>query len=422
MSKENSSLNPYFAWSLILILILLASIFVVKWPVFSQAADVNLASITTVKDWRQKSKDLSQIICQENVQPAALAVNDNQSAVIDAARRAYFAGDCESALTYWTMAVEENPRNETAAIMRYLSSGLDREMLPAQIAATDMSIFLRNLGFVAEQNQMEDQAWYWFTNAFDIKPSRILADRLVIQEEDAAQQTQVWQQLAETLPDNDPDYWWAVGQIAELNQDWERAAEAYMIGLEIASDPYDFLFRRGKVFTKLAAWEEARNSFEQASTIKPRRIEPFLEVGHILRRQKNFDDAAAAYEQALVHRPNNFSANYYAGLSYFRLEDDQRAQQLLRRALELRPKHADSASLLAYSLKRDGDAQTAREMLEYAIGLQEEKSWNWLKTLGDWRFTDGDIDGALSAYEEALEIQPSSRALQNRLNELKGTR
>jgi len=411
-----------FAWSFFLVLLLLAGLLVVNFPQVSRAVSDNLSALAFLREWGRTSPHLSQTICPQGDQLEVSVPEVSQKSLILEARRAYFAGDCELALAYWSQVLEADPQNETAAIMRFLSSGLNREMLPEQISTSDMALFLRGLGLSSEQEQQTAQVEHWFAGAFAIEPSSVAADRLIGIQKDESEQTAIWGQLAGALSDDDPDYWWAVGQSAEISQDWNHAAEAYDIGSKISSEPYDFLISHGKALANLSAWEDAIDSFQQASAVKPLSIEPYLEIGNIYRRQQDFDDAAAAYEQALVLAPDSFPANYFAGLTYFRLEDDQRAQQLLRHALELKPEHADTAHILAQSLNRVGEAQPAREMLEYAVGLQKEKSWNWLKTLGDWRYTDGNIDGALSAYEEALEIQPSNRELQNRLNELKGTR
>lgn len=404
--------------SLFLLPFLLLGLLLFKGAAIFEAANSNLAGIETVRDWSSNPKTLSQIICQENVQKGAAGSNAGQAAVVNAARRAYFAGDCESALAYWDLARGIDPQNETAALMEFLSAGLEAGYFPLDASPEDMSGFLYGLGLQAEQNQEEKQAYYWFAKSFEQHPSRLAADRLISSQTNPEKQVHIWLSLADTLPDDDPNYWWALGQYLTLEEDWEGALQAYTAGALIAPKPYEFLMEQGKVLSHMQAWDKAVSIYQSASDQRPTDVNPYLEIGHIYRQQGELNKAKASYEKALAISSQHFTAVFFLGFVHYQLEDDLQAEYHLQRALDLKPAHAPSAYYLAQTLHRSGNSQAALEYLEKAVSLAEEKPWRWLIQLGDWRYAAGNVQGALEVYKEALDLQPGNPELRKKVDEI----
>ena len=90
---------------LLLVLSLLLGLLLVSWPVVKEAADRNLVGLAILQTWSVEPKYLSQTICEENLQQVISTESvtlpqspaDEQQALINAARKAYYAGDCEEA-------------------------------------------------------------------------------------------------------------------------------------------------------------------------------------------------------------------------------------------------------------------------------------------------------------------------------------
>lgn len=411
---------------LVVALPLFLGLLFVIWPRIENALHQNRVALGTVQTWKAKPTQLYKLTCDQREQEIASspldlsareAANDQQ-ALVQLARNTYFSGDCQKALAYWTQVLQNDPRNESAAVMQYLSSGLDSAYFPTGLSFTDMSNFLYRLGLQAERDQAENQAQYWFAHSFELQPSRLVADQLLAFQIEPDQEASIWRSLADTLPEDDPNYWWALGQNYELEKDWDLALWAYTQGASISPVPYDFLIRQGELHKQRAAWDSAQKAFQQASMQRPREIIPYLELGHIYRQQGEFENAKEWYAKALTRFPENFSANYFLGLTHYQLEDDLLAEQYLLRAAGLKPEHAPAAYYLAQTLERSGDSQKALEFLEKAVQLQEEKSWRWLVELGDWRKKTGDVQGALAAYKEGLALQQDNATLLNKVREL----
>lgn len=418
MSQQANSRRSYFTWSLVLGLLLLAGVVVLKGPAILQATDDNMAAITILQDWGRKPKDLSQVNCRENDLAPILDDLDARADHINAARQAYYRGDCQRALAYWTLALEADPGNETAAIMRFLSSGVNEDLRPAGMSVEETAEFLQGLGAWAEKNQREDQALYWFTNAFETKPTRVVADRLVRSLPDDEEKTAIWQKLAGALPEDEADHWWALGQQAELAQRWDEAADAYAAGAQIAADSFDFLIEQGLLLLKLDRLDEAEAVFQEAVALRPDNSQPYTQLGHVARQRGDLESARDWYKKAVQIAPDKFNQNYRLGITYYDLGQYDLANQYLVTAVEINPKNAPALYYLAQTAYQSGRQSEAQSILEEAISYEKESHWNWLVTLGDWRAATGDDRGALEAYKQALSLQPDHPRITSKIQEI----
>ena len=418
MTQETNTQKSRFSWSFFLALPLLAGLLIVNFPRISRAVSDNLAALTFLREWGRESRDISQVICERSSQPLALAAQQDQSAAINAAREAYFLGNCEPALANWTLAADNDPQQETAALMRYLSSGMDPELLPANMSAEETAGFLQGLGSWAEINKYETEAAYWFTNAFNVQPSRSGADRLIRLQQDESQQKAVWQQLADVLPQDDPDHWWALGKQADLNGSWQQAVDAYKMGASIAPQPYDFLMAQGAGNLKLDQLDEAQAVFERAAELEPDFSQPYLQLGNVSRQRGDHEKAKTWYEQAVKLAPDKFTPNYWLGLTYYELGEFEPADQYLTGAVQINPRNSSALFYLAQTLYEQGQPNKALARLEEAVRLDKEKHWNWLVTLGDWRAAAEDADGALKAYYQALSLQPDNPKIAGKIENI----
>jgi tetratricopeptide (TPR) repeat protein len=407
--------------SLILAMLLILVILFAKFLAVEDAINRNLAALGMVQNWKAKPRNLYQVNCAQNGEKSISSfpisgprptVNGHQSFLI-AARDAFYSDDCDDALSYWKLVLEDDPLDSSAAIMQYLSSGLDEEYFPADTSLEDISEFLNGLGLQAEQNQMPKQAEYWFARSFELYPSRQAADRLLAFQPDPEDQAHIWWSLTNTLAKEDPDYWWALGQYSELEHEWDLALQAYSEGESIAPKPFDFIMQQGKVYAHIESWDRAVLTYRLASDLRSDDVNPYLEIGHIYRLQREYEKAKIWYEEALAKSPDHFTATFYFALINYQLGKFSPARHYFQHAVDLKPGHAASTYYLAQTLNRIGDSKKALEYLEKAVNLQSEKSWRWLVDLGDWREKEGDIQGALAAYKEALTLQQVDTTLIN---------
>jgi cellulose synthase (UDP-forming) len=131
--------------------------------------------------------------------------------------------------------------------------------------------------------------------------------------------------------------------------------------------------------------EVAIAAYQEALTIRPRDPQPLLSIAQILLRQGRLDEAGARFAQLTTQLPGNVDA--IAGLGYVRLNEKKfdEAATLLGQARSLAPNRTDVQE--AY--------RTAR-------------FWGLMKDAAS--ATDkGRPDAALTAYRQALELNPGAK-------------
>jgi hypothetical protein len=179
----------------------------VIWPRIEDAVLHNMAALGTVQTWKAEPVQLYRLTCAQREQETLSSPSDSlaqeaandQQALIQLARNTFFSGDCQDALAYWTQVLQNDPRNRSAAVMQYLSSGLDSAYFPTGLSFADMSNFLYRLGLQAEHDQARNQAQYWFAHSFKLQPSRLVADQLLAFQIEPYQEALIWHSLADTL-------------------------------------------------------------------------------------------------------------------------------------------------------------------------------------------------------------------------------
>jgi type IV pilus assembly protein PilF len=117
--------------------------------------------------------------------------------------------------------------------------------------------------------------------------------------------------------------------------------------------------------------------------------------------------AFVALQKAIDLNPENFEAHYTLGSIYFQRKELREAEREFRRATELNRNSGEAFNYLGRSLLLQGRWSEATEALKTATTLP-------LYPTPDIAFTDlgwvlekqGDLDGAIAAYESALRTDP----------------
>ena len=117
--------------------------------------------------------------------------------------------------------------------------------------------------------------------------------------------------------------------------------------------------------------------------------------------------AFVALQKAIELNPDNFEAHYTLGSIYFQRKELPEAEREFRKATELKPNSGEAFNYLGRTLLLQGRWSEATEALKTATTLP-------LYPTPDIAFTDlgwvlekqGDLDGAIAAYESALRTDP----------------
>jgi len=110
--------------------------------------------------------------------------------------------------------------------------------------------------------------------------------------------------------------------------------------------------------------------------------------------------------------------HYLIGLTLYEQGSYAEAEEQLRQALSLDAGDADSAYYLARCLHESGRTAEAAETLAAAIDMRQAPAWRWALLLGDWKFEQGDRQGALQAYLRAQQWAPEEERIRDRIRRL----
>jgi len=250
--------------------------------------------------------------------------------------------------------------------------------------------------FGSEKERQKDLAtaidWYEF--AFAYAPSEAAAGKLAslyrrLGEDASAEE--VWHRLQTSFSSESPEYWWAVGQMAEQKKDWEAAANAYHKAAELATntDAFKYLSREGLMWRRARDFDHARIAYQKAIALMPDKIDAYLGMGETYRAQKAYEEAAQWFARAQELFPKDYRPPYYLGLVARAQKNYEDALAHFDASLALKP---DNPSVLYYkaitldAMQRRGEAI---QTLSQAIAHHKNPPENWRKLLSKWeRYPD----------------------------------
>ncbi|MEM3484680.1 MAG: tetratricopeptide repeat protein [Candidatus Methanomethyliaceae archaeon] len=187
---------------------------------------------------------------------------DDARVLLNEGRVAWLAGDCPAARAAWRKVLARDPREPAAGWWFFWSGGGVAPELAGSARASEMADYAFLVGERARSAGLEAAGWY--AAALAMAPHRRAAERLAQRYREqgrASAAIAVWQDLAKRFPAVDAEHWWALGQVAELEGDWEGAARAYREGAGRSEKPYDFYMREGAAWERLERWAAAEAAY-----------------------------------------------------------------------------------------------------------------------------------------------------------------
>lgn len=135
-------------------------------------------------------------------------------------------------------------------------------------------------------------------------------------------------------------------------------------------------------------------------------------MGDNLYAREQADSAFVYYQKSLLYDPDNTLAlNNCAYYLACEGRDLDRALEMIEKAVGAEPENATSMDTYAWVLFKRKDYAKAREIIDRTLSLSDERSEEILEHAGDIYFMDGDPDGALRFWKEALELDPDNQLL-----------
>lgn len=128
------------------------------------------------------------------------------------------------------------------------------------------------------------------------------------------------------------------------------------------------------------------------------------------------DSAFTYYQKALLYDPDNSLAlNNCAYYLACEGRDLDNALSMIEKATAAEPDNPTTLDTYAWVLFKRKDYAKAREIMDRTLGLTDERSEEILEHAGDIYFMDGDPDGALEFWKEALKLAPDNKLLEKKV-------
>jgi tetratricopeptide (TPR) repeat protein len=416
--------------NLIAVVSLLAAAALLRGPTLQSAWYNNLGSHALSLEWNAVREAPGIPLCQQWIvdsaaaQPVAQALRmdaQNERARFNAGRVAWLLGDCETALDAWSNVESSDVIAHLERANGLCALGREEEALVLYREINGAADYLHMRGALAEASQRTDAAAAWYELGIRVLPTLATAQRLAelyqeSEQHDAA--VAVWRRLSEGTQEADPDHWWALGQSAELAEDWETAARVYDRGAERSHDPCRFWEPQESALERLEEWARAEGVAHEALDACPERLWPYLRLGGLQSRQADYAGALFWYGQAEVLWPEHVSPKFYLGVIHFEQTLYEQAEMYFQQALALDPHHLWSMYHLAWCFHESQEKPRAVDTLSRAIELDPGEPWRWARLLGDWQFELGHREEALSAYRQALLWHPGDESIRERIERL----
>jgi tetratricopeptide (TPR) repeat protein len=148
----------------------------------------------------------------------------------------------------------------------------------------------------------------------------------------------------------------------------------------------------------------------------------YLTYGAAAERAGRLERAAELLQKSVALDPANAAEalNYMGFMWVDRETHMEEAGVLIRRALGLKPNHPAYLDSLGWWYFRKGDLASATRELRRALEkIRREDAPEVYDHLGEVLFKAGDVGGALSAWESALELEPTMEAVREKLKRAK---
>ncbi|MGH8120725.1 MAG: tetratricopeptide repeat-containing sulfotransferase family protein, partial [Gammaproteobacteria bacterium] len=193
-----------------------------------------------------------------------------------------------------------------------------------------------------------------------------------------------------------------------LSQKGDLAEGEKLLRKAIKIDPgvADYHNNLGMILLHRNRLEEAETCFKKATALNPRFTNAWLSLGNVKMYLTRPVEAIEAFQKIIAIDPKHLPALNNLGNLYRAITNYDEALKILNKAVTLKPDFAEGWYNLGMVYRAKENGEQAIECFASAISLKPDYARAWCN-LGDCKHSlMGDVDGALQAYDKALEITP----------------
>lgn len=246
------------------------------------------------------------------------------------------------------------------------------------------------------------------------------------------------------------DAWIRLGALYFDNKKYEEAEKILLQAIQSFPDNYAINFILGISLAQQSKNEEAESYLKKAVSLNPNDLNTLSAYAYTLNQLKRDDQAIHYLNKALSIDPNDVNIIGTLALIYNAQKIFEKSDSLYERALELKPDDPLINNNYAYSLSTRG-IQLERALKMVTLALERDslnsayldtKGWilyqlgNYAEAkeyiskavelgtrsaviidhLGDVEFKLGNRDRAIELWKEALQLDPSKKEIENKIN------
>jgi tetratricopeptide (TPR) repeat protein len=176
-------------------------------------------------------------------------------------------------------------------------------------------------------------------------------------------------------------------------------------------DISEFYFYKGMAYYLKKKYQEALDIYQEGLEIAPEENRILLsnfygQIADIYFQLEQKEEAFENYDKALQYNEKNIVVlnNYAYYLSLIKINLDK-AERMAAAVVQLQPDNATYMDTYAWIFFQRGNYSLAKFYIESAISKERSPSGDILEHYGDILFKTGNIDKAVSEWEQALSLK-----------------
>jgi len=171
------------------------------------------------------------------------------------------------------------------------------------------------------------------------------------------------------------------------------------------------LFRKGD-------FPHARETFQEALTLKPRDANLLFNIGECYDRMGQFDQAERFYNECLALDPNHVECRHALAVCMVRQNKGTQTKRMIEDWLAHQPRLSAAHVERGWFYSQLGNLDVAQSCFQEALKYNPDDI-RALTALAQLFETTSRPERSILLYEQALEIQPNQPEVQQRLTALK---
>ncbi|PYV27418.1 MAG: hypothetical protein DMG24_04675 [Acidobacteria bacterium] len=194
--------------------------------------------------------------------------------------------------------------------------------------------------------------------------------------------------------------------------DLQGARQAYEAALKLAPRRVDVLTNLGLVYSQLGQREQAVRCLRKALNLDPRQERVRLNLGIAYMRGQEFEEASRELSRVVAAQPQNYAARHLLGLCFLKLEKFGQGIGELEAVANAQPANLDATYTLASAYIKANQAQKAEAIVE-KLKAYDTAEAHFI--VGSYDLTILEYRKALTELKRALALNPNLPDLHSQL-------